>query len=373
MRVFILVISSVLAFIWAFVWFRLVAPAQPSPAFTAMLLALFFLTFALQPARWAFHIFFHDHRALLLGTYIIFGLMVHLFFATLVKDLALLFTVSGPLSLPGARFASGMAAGLAILANFWGLQTAWRGPRIRTIAVPMPHWPPGAPAFRIAQISDLHVGAIIQEPYVKKVVEKVNALGADAIAITGDLGDGSVAELGKDLAPLRHLQSRCGTYYVTGNHEYYWNAREWMQAARDLGFHPLHNEGKKIPLGEGSLWLAGVPDFSSAGEDSQPERTKPPGSQLLPKILLAHQPKSVYKAAAAGFDLMLSGHTHNGQFFPISLLVGRFNPYSKGLNRHGKLWVYVNVGTGFWGPPQRLGVRAEITLLELSGAPVVPG
>jgi predicted MPP superfamily phosphohydrolase len=297
--------------------------------------------------------------------------MAQLFMATLLKDALLLaapFTVYYEYlhSLEGRRVVSAATFGLTLLVNLWGIVTALAGPRIRTVSIKLPRWPAGAPPFRIAQISDLHVGQIIQKPYVEKVVAKVNQLSADAIAITGDLGDAFPDSIRADLAPLGELKSREGTFYVLGNHEYYWNAPAWVKIGRQLGFEVLVNEGKMV----GPLWLGGVTDISAsgivAGHRSDPQKALPPSGNP-PKVLLAHQPKSVFAAASAGFDLMLSGHTHNGQFFPFNLLVGRFNPYSHGLHEHGALQVYVNVGTGFWGPPLRSFVPAEITLLKLHG------
>lgn len=361
-----------MAFVWVYIWFRLVSPANPSMALQIPLAAFFFVSFGLQPARWLLHDFFHDRRGLQLVTYLLLGLMAHLFVATLAKDvllLALSYSSYGDFlfSSAGQRQISLVTFAIAALGNLWGVRTAWAGPKVVEIDVRLPHWPSEAPPFLLAQISDLHVGPLIKKPYVEKVVAKLNALHADAVAVTGDLGDSFVHELTEDLAPLRDIRSRHGTFYVIGNHEYYWNAQSWMKAGRALGFHVLFNEGEKIAHGNGHLWIGGVPDYS-AGNASQPEKALPKKSAGdMPKILLAHQPKSVFAAAKAGFDLMLSGHTHNGQFFPFNLLVGKFNPYSKGLNQHENLQVYVNVGTGFWGPPLRLWVPAEITLLRLHG------
>ncbi|MGZ3693582.1 MAG: metallophosphoesterase, partial [Bdellovibrionota bacterium] len=328
-------------------------------------------------SRWIFRSFFQDRIALQLFTYLLLGFMAHLFIATLIKDILLLpwlFTAhrDSIFSLDSQRLISLLTLLLAAAGNLWGVFTARSGPRIREVDVKLPHWPKDAPPFRLAQISDLHVSTLIQRPYVEIVVARLNTLNADAVAITGDLGDGFAHELTNDLAPLREIRSKLGVYYVTGNHEYYWNAGGWMQAGRELGFNVLMNEGRKIPWGQGHIWFGGVPDYTAGsilpGHHSLPEKALPPESEKeMPKILLAHQPKSVFAAAKAGFDLMISGHTHNGQFFPINLIVGRFNPYTKSLNQHGKMQVYVNVGTGYWGPPQRLWVPSEITLLNLHG------
>ena len=243
---------------------------------------------------------------------------------------------------------------LCIFANIWGVITALSSPTVREIEVPVVN-------FRIAQISDLHVGPIIKREFVEKVVEKVLQLKPNVIAITGDLGDGDVDELGNDLEPLRQLPN---AYYVTGNHEYYWNVEKWIAKVKELGITPLQNEGQWL---NEKIWIGGVRDISC--KRIRPDHESNPNLAIHKaaayKILLAHQPKSCYAAAEAGFDLMLAGHTHRGQFFPISLIVGFFHPFHKGLHQYRSMKVYVNAGTGFWGPPLRLWVPSEITLLRL--------
>lgn len=374
MRTFVLIISVILASVWLFVWFRLVQVAEPGAAVALPLAFIFLVSFVLQPSRWIFREFFHDKIRLQLWTYIMLGLMAHLFVATAAKDLLLLAASLArgfSPTLEEWRWASLATLAVAAIGNLWGVRTAWAGPQVREVTVKLPHWPEGAPPFRLAQISDLHVGPLIKKPFVENVVDKLNHLQPDAVAITGDLGDGFVHELTEDLAPLSSIRAKQGIFYVLGNHEYYWNANAWMDAGRKLGFQVLFNEGRELTLEKGKLWIGGVPDYTAGGilpgHESDPAKAMPKQESKIPKILLAHQPKSVFAAAKAGFDLMLSGHTHNGQFFPFNLLVGRFNPYSKGLNQHERMQVYVNVGTGFWGPPLRLGVPAEITLLTLQG------
>jgi predicted MPP superfamily phosphohydrolase len=169
---------------------------------------------------------------------------------------------------------------------------------------------------------------------------------------------------------LQGLKHRHGIYFITGNHEYYSGAEAWIAENRRLGFEPLLNEHRVLKIGDASLVLAGVTDHSDSRFTSV--NTSDPMKAMAgaprdagAKILLAHQPRSCFKAGEAGFDLQISGHTHAGQTFPGSLIVPFAHPYYKGLNRHGKMWVYVNRGTGYWGPPLRLGVPSEITLLTL--------
>jgi predicted MPP superfamily phosphohydrolase len=244
-----------------------------------------------------------------------------------------------------------------------------RGPRVKSVELRIDDLAPALDGFKIAQISDLHVGPTLRAGYVRGVVERVNATGPDMVMFTGDLADARVASIGHHLQPLSELRARYGRFYVTGNHEYYWNASELIAKMQELGFTALLNQNRIVAVGESAVLVAGVTD--PAGEHEDPGH-KPNAAQALAssgpsqfKILLAHRPDACEEAGRLGADLQLSGHTHAGQYFPFSLLIGWFHKYSRGLYRHGQLWVYVNPGTGYWGPADRLGVAPEITLLTL--------
>jgi len=199
------------------------------------------------------------------------------------------------------------------------------------------------------------------------------------VAITGDLVDGSVPELREHVAPLADLRARHGSFVVTGNHEYYAGAQAWVEELRRLGLKVLMNEHVLLPgaasprvdgAGASALLLAGVTDFHAghfdAAQASDPARAvagAPPA--VATRVLLAHQPRSAPAAAAAGFQLQLSGHTHGGQFWPWNLFVPLQQPWVAGLHRLQGMWVYVSRGTGYWGPPKRLGAPSEITLVRL--------
>jgi predicted MPP superfamily phosphohydrolase len=205
---------------------------------------------------------------------------------------------------------------------------------------------------------------------VRRVVAAVNSLKPDIIALTGDLVDGSVPLLAADVAPLADLRAGIGVYAVTGNHEYYSGADAWVAEFRRLGMDVLMNQHRLIRRGGALLVIAGVTDFS-AGRFDAGQASHPAGAVLdAPRdagarILLAHQPRSAADAAQAGFDLQLSGHTHGGQFWPWPYFVSLQQPYVAGLHRMGNLQVYVSRGTGYWGPPMRLGARSEITRLRI--------
>ncbi|QFY41954.1 metallophosphoesterase [Candidatus Methylospira mobilis] len=250
-----------------------------------------------------------------------------------------------------------------------GIGQAVSGPRVRAVNIPLSGLPAGFDGFRIAQISDLHVGPTIGRDYTENVVRMVNALKPDLIVLTGDFVDGSVRELKDDVAPLRELEAPHGTFFVTGNHEYYSGAAEWIDEFTTLGARVLSNEHVLIRRNNEEIVLAGVTDYSTlhmqTPDASNPKKALEGAPHSRVKVLLAHQPVSYRMAQAAGFDLQLSGHTHAGQYFPFSLFIRLFQRYYKGLNRYENMWVYVNSGTGYWGPPLRAGVPSEITLIQL--------
>ena len=252
----------------------------------------------------------------------------------------------------------------------YGLFEAHKVPKVKEISVPLSGLYKDLEGFTIAQITDIHVGPTIKRRFVQKVVAQVNRLGADLIVLTGDIADGSLDRLKNDVAPLKDLSAPYGTFFVTGNHEYYSGADAWIKEMERLGFTVLLNENRIIKKGEGVLLLAGIPDDNARrfkGHQSPDVKKSLSGSQPHQvKILLAHQPRSILDAAKWGFDLQLSGHTHGGQFFPWIYIVDRAHPYISGLHLHEKTWIYVSHGIGYWGPPIRLGVPSEITLITLT-------
>jgi predicted MPP superfamily phosphohydrolase len=261
---------------------------------------------------------------------------------------------------------------LALAATLGGLLNARRTARVKPVQVAIRNLPAGLAGFRIVQISDIHVGPTIKAGYLQKIVDRVNTLDADVVAITGDLVDGSVRELAAQVAPLAQLRARHGVYFVTGNHEYYSGVHGWLAELRRLGIRVLHNEHVLLRHGGAELVLAGVTDFN--GHHFDPAHKSDPVAALAGapaeavKVLLAHQPRSATAAAQAGFDLQISGHTHGGQFFPWKYFVPLQQPFTAGLHQLDRLQVYVSRGTGYWGPPKRIGAPSEISDIRLAAS-----
>lgn len=305
------------------------------------------------------------------------GAFSSFFVLTLLRDAALLLLaladLAWPQLLPAAaieRWSAGAVALGALGATLVGAWNARRTAAIVDVEVPIAGLPPALYGFTIAQISDVHVGPTIRAPYLQAIVERVNRLEADMVAVTGDLVDGSVAELAEHIAPLARLRSRHGSFFVTGNHEYYSGAQGWIAELRRLQVRVLMNEHVLLQHDEAQLVVAGVADHGAHHFDPS-HRSDPAAAiagapaQVVVRVLLAHQPRSAPAAAAAGFQLQLSGHTHGGQFWPWNHFVRLQQPFTAGLHRLADLWVYVSRGTGYWGPPKRFGAPSEITRLRL--------
>ena len=317
------------------------------------------------------------------------GWFSSMFVLTLVRDAGLLLTwlasALGRVQVPWSAVLPWSAMAVlvvATLASFVGFLNARRTAAVKRVEVPIQGLPSALEGFTIAQLSDIHVGPTIRSDYIQRIVDAVNRLGADAIAITGDLVDGTVAELREHIAPLAGLRARHGTFVVTGNHEYYAGAHAWIDELRRLGLKVLLNEHVVLQtrnvrgaqndeeLFESQLVLAGVTDFTAGHFDpahqSDPHLALYDAPPLVhTRVLLAHQPRSAPLAARAGYQLQLSGHTHGGQFFPWNLFVPMQQPFTAGLHRLHDMWIYVSRGTGYWGPPKRFGAPSEITLVTL--------
>jgi predicted MPP superfamily phosphohydrolase len=369
----LLTVVALLALLHLYIGFRLIPAMALGPAGVAVAILLLAASILLVPTGLFASALKRRRFAeqLTWAGLLAMGFFSSLLVLTVLRDAALF--AMAVLGAGGAAFARPSAFGvplLAFLVTLVGLVNARRVARVVEVEVPIAGLPAAFEGYSIVQISDIHVGPTIKRGYLNAIVTKVNALQPDAIAITGDLVDGSVHRLGLHTAPLERLSAPDGAFFVTGNHEYYSGANEWIAEMRRLGLTVLMNQHVVRERGGDALMIAGVADFTAHLFDES-HRSDPHAAaagapaNVRARVLLAHQPRSAEVAADAGFDLQLSGHTHGGQFFPWNLFVPLQQPYTAGLNRLRSLWVYTSRGTGYWGPPKRFGAPSEITRVRL--------
>jgi len=317
--------------------------------------------FSMRPARW-----------IAWPATLWMGLMFLLFVGVAVSDLALWATGTPALAgdgdpaalVPAARGRALLVAGVAFGAGGFALAGALRGPRVVRREIELARWPAALDGFRIAQISDVHIGILLDRRFARSVTDQCNALAADLIAVTGDLVDGPVERLRDEVEPFAELRARHGVYFVTGNHDHYSGAPGWVEVVRKLGMCVLRNERLSIERDGASFDLAGVDDHQGTFEEGWREDLDQALEGRDPEravVLLAHDPRTFKKARRMGVDLQLSGHTHGGQIWPFRYFVRLATRWVAGLYREGDAQLYVSRGTGFWGPPMRLFAPAEIT------------
>jgi predicted MPP superfamily phosphohydrolase len=381
-----------------YLWARLVRdPALPRPwrriATAALVIAALILPVGMVAARLAER---HVARVLPLLAFVWLGVAFLLVSALLVAD-ALRLAAAGVSALsdrihrvpdppadPARRIfiARALSGGVALAAGGAGavaFRSATGPAEIHEVPVRLARLPRALSGLTLAQITDLHVGPTIGEREVRRVVEQVNAMRPDAVAITGDLVDGSVPELGHVIAHLSTLRARHGVFFVTGNHEYYSGVSAWLAELSRLGIRVLRNE--RVALGDAgpggaTIDLAGIHDWSAGRFGGDRGHRSDLGAALAGRdpdrslVLLAHQPRGVDEAVKAGVELQISGHTHGGQIFPFSLVVGAVYPYVHGLHEHREGersgQIFVSRGTGYWGPPMRLGYPPEVAKIVLT-------
>ncbi|MGW4175776.1 metallophosphoesterase [Streptomyces rubiginosohelvolus] len=263
-----------------------------------------------------------------------------------------------------SRVVGGAAAATGLATVGYGTYGVLRGPSVQRITVPLAKLPRAAHGFRIAVVSDIHIGPILGRAHTRRIVDTINATSPDLVAVVGDLVDGSVADLGSAAEPLAALRARHGSYFVTGNHEYFSGAEQWIDHVRELGLVPLENARVEI---EG-FDLAGVNDIAGETEGQGPDFGRALGDRDRGRaaVLMAHQPVVIHDAVEHGVDLQLSGHTHGGQLWPGNYLAELANPTVAGLERYGDTQLFVSRGAGAWGPPVRVGAPSDITVVELA-------
>lgn len=263
-----------------------------------------------------------------------------------------------------SRIVGGTAAAVALGTVGAGTYGVLRGPKLKHVTVPLAKLPRAAHGYRIAVVSDVHLGPILGRGHTQRIVDTINSAQPDLIAVVGDLVDGSVAELGHAAEPLAQLRARDGSYFVTGNHEYFSGAAEWVDHVRELGLRPLEN----ARVEKAGFDLAGVNDVAGESYGQGPDFVRALGDRDRSRasVLLAHQPIVIDEAVEHGVDLQLSGHTHGGQLWPGNLIAGLANPTVEGLERYGDTQLYVSRGAGAWGPPVRVGAPSDITIVQLA-------
>ncbi|GGX38564.1 metallophosphoesterase [Streptomyces chryseus] len=262
-----------------------------------------------------------------------------------------------------SRVVGAGAAAAALGTVGYGTYGVLRGPRLKRVRVPLAKLPRGAHGFRIAVVSDVHLGPVLGRAHTQRIVDTINSAQPDLVAVVGDLVDGSVADLGHAAEPLARIRARHGTFFVTGNHEYFSGAEQWVDHVRELGMRPLENDRVEIA----GFDLAGVNDVAGEREGQGPDFVRALGDRDRSRasVLLAHQPIVIHDAVRHGVDLQLSGHTHGGQLWPGNYIAAQANPTVAGLERYGDTQLYVSRGAGAWGPPVRVGAESDITVVEL--------
>ncbi|MFN3005433.1 metallophosphoesterase [Mycolicibacterium wolinskyi] len=384
---FIVVLATILGLMHFYIWVRVIknttSPGRTRWLLTTILLALAVLLFAtlilprvigLTESAW-----------FAWPGYVWFALAVYLFLTLLVLEPVRLAlrgwvrrapeppAVEDPQPAVNRRLflarASAVAAGVASAGLVGaGMASALGPPDLLRVPVRLRRLDPAFNGFRIAVVSDIHLGPLAGRAHTERIVEMINETAPDLVAIVGDLVDGTVEELGAAAEPLRDMVSRDGTFFVTGNHEYFVDGTTaWLRELDRLGIHTLRNENTLIRRGSAGFDLVGVNDVAgeSIAEPPDFDRALDGTDRARPTVLLAHQPVQVAEAADRGVDLQLSGHTHGGQMWPFHYVVQAVQPSLAGLSNFGDTQLYVSRGAGFWGPPVRVGAPPDISVLTL--------
>ena len=383
--VFFSVVTIIVLSIHYYLWLRLIKDTGFSGLYKnigtyslivfAISLPIALLADKILPLKYSF--------PLLWLSYFWIGYMMLLFFSLFSMDLIKIpiyifqkLTMTGDeITNPGRReFISGVIASSAstivLISSGIGVKNYYSNAVVKTFNVSLKGLPEAFKDFKIVQISDLHLGQMMTKKTLEQIVGQVNSLKPDLIAITGDLTDGPTGKLLSEADPLKNLKAEKGIYFVTGNHEYYSGVEKWTLAIDKMEIKVLNNENIKIRREDNYFYLAGVTDHE--GKNFGREHASDFKKALSglehgkKKILLSHQPIAVQKASEYGTDLVLAGHTHGGQIWPFNYLVYLQQPYLKGFYNYNGTKLYVNQGTGCWGPPVRLGSQNEITQIILN-------
>ncbi len=384
MIVFASIMTTLVGLVHYYLWRRLIRDTKiPKPWRKLLTVLLIFFAICLPGVMILSHSMSPSEiRWLLFAPFVWMGVMLLLFVSTLIADVFKLSVwvadKAGPKPVNSDRrlFLTRLAAGSAVLTT-GSLSGAavLKGkafPIVKRVEVKLSLFPEALNGYRIVLLTDLHIGGTLDSVWLQKVVERTNELSPNLIVITGDMVDAPPHMLLHEMQSLSLLNAENGVFFVTGNHEYYAGAEEWIPAIESLGIRVLRNEHSIIRKGDSSFALLGVDDFNASrilpdhGSDlNKACKGIPPNTET---ILLAHQPRQIFEAAQKNLGLQLSGHTHGGQIWPITHFVPLQQPYNKGLFSHpgSRTQVYVSQGTGYWGPPMRLGTENEISEIIVS-------
>ncbi|XP_073232409.1 transmembrane protein with metallophosphoesterase domain-like [Porites lutea] len=384
-----LTLQSVMFFSARYLWIRLCSPLYNHPSnINRLLLAFIIIVLSLSQGSIVLGLIFSgvEPHWISLLSYTSLGLLILLTSTTVISDL---FTwIFGVINLRSglvnsrihyARFQVILILVISTTLAVLALQNAIKEPMVKKVRIPMKNLPSEFNGFTIVMLPDVHIGPTVGRTMLERVVKTTNQLNPDAVSINGDLVDASVYQIRQAVKPLLKLRARYGVYFVTGNHDYYTGDIDgWMKELEYLGVTPLRNSHVLLThpnKPQVELCLAGVDDteggFLRSGDHGTDIGKALTGvNHGTPTVLLAHRPK-VAKLALDDYhvDLVLTGHTHGGQLFPIHLFHLVAEPFFAGLYQHKSgSYVYVSSGVYFWGMPMRLWSKAEITHVTLTTA-----
>ncbi len=366
------IVASILALLFAYPWWSLVIRPDWPGAVTIIGTVVFAALLIALPASMVLSNGHTDRDRLRLVGDALLGIIWVVFVWTLLGEVLRLGLLVGGVENPlRARVVAVAALIISAALLIWGYREAMRLPRIKHVDVTIPRLGAGMDKLRVVAITDTHFGPINRAKWSSRVVAAVNELDADIVAHVGDIADGTVEQRRNQTSPLASVDARLARVYVTGNHEYFHEAQEWLDYMTSIGWDSLHNRHIVVTKGGDSLVIAGVDDATALGSRLEGhganfEDALTGADPELPILMLAHQPKQVPQSASAGVDLQLAGHTHGGQIWPFNFLVKLDQPSVSGLSRHGeRTQLYTSRGTGFWGPPFRVFAPSEITVLTL--------
>ena len=368
----LVLLGVILLLLFGVPWWTIVAGAHWPTAVTVVGTAVFAAALLALPVAMTFgHGRRHLDRAAVLGDALLGAVWVFFTWSVLGQVLALGLALGGVADPVRSRAVAVTVLTVAVLLLGWGHREAMKVPRVRRVDVPIVGLGRGMDGLTLAVLTDTHYGPIDRARWSAAVVDRVNALGADVVCHVGDIADGTVAVREPQASPLARVRAPLARVYVTGNREYFSDARGWLDYMTGIGWDALHNRHVVVERGGDRLVIAGVDDATArgsglAGHGANIDAALAGVDKNLPVVLLAHQPKQIPQAVAAGVDLQISGHTHGGQIWPFHVLVRLDQPVVAGLSRHGeRTRLYTSRGTGFWGPPFRVFAPSEITVLTL--------